>query len=167
MLKIIEIKQSELPVSIEIDSYVPLAVRTFTAPIGAVFYRVGNFDTSLVELPIDPNNGLVRGIKVVSFDRVGSGVSDKHLPTTEGLPVVAPEYVPTKRLDEAMEVTVSLIGNRFFVDWSNGQQAESRTKHGRMTFLLGNGLLLGAVIEEVTEKEAQQLRIHLQSERQN
>ena len=165
MLKITEIRQSQLPVVVEVDPYIPIAVRTFTAPIGAVFYRVGNFDTSLVEVPIDPNTGIVRGIKLVSLDRVGSGVRDEQLPTEHGLPVVAPESVPTKRLDEAREVTVSLVGSRFFVDWSNGQQIESKATLGRMTFFLGGGTLLGAVIENITEAEVQQLEAHLQGVR--
>ena len=117
----------------------------------------------MVELPIDPNSRLVRGIKLVSLDRVGSGVHDERLPTEPGLPVVAPESVPAKRLDEIMEVTVSLLGRRFFVDWSNGQQIESKATHGRMTFLLGGGALLGAVIEQLTEDETFQIEAHIQS----
>jgi hypothetical protein len=161
MIKISDIRPSNLPVSVEIDPYVPLAVRTFTAPIGAVFFRVGNFDTSLVEVPIDPISGLIRGIKLVSIDRVGFGVADGHLPAVEGLPVVASESVPTKRQDEKQEVTVSLMGNRFYLDWSNGRQIESKATHGRMTFFIGSEVLLGASIEDITESEAQQLRKHL------
>jgi hypothetical protein len=165
MLRITEIRQSELTVGVEVDPYIPIAARTFTAPIGAVYYRVGNFDTSLVEMPIDPNSGIVRGIKLVSFDRIGSGVRDEQLPAEQGLPVVAPESVPTKRLDEAREFAVSLIGSRFFVDWSNGQQIDSKATLGRMTFFLGGGTLLGAAIENITETEARQLEVHLQSAR--
>jgi hypothetical protein len=76
MLSICEIKPSDLAVSIEVDPYVPIAVRTFSAPIGAVFYRVGNFETSLVEVPIDPLSGTVRGIKLVSLDRDGTSIDD-------------------------------------------------------------------------------------------
>lgn len=163
MLRITRIEQSELPVSVEVGPYLPLVVRTYTAPIGAVYYRVGNFDTSLVELPIDPNSGLVRGIKLVSLDRVGSGVCDEKLPAEQGLPVVTLESLPTKRFDETREVTVSLIRCRFFVDWSSGQQIDLKAMHGRMTFFLGGGMLLGAAIEQITEDEARQLDAHLQS----
>lgn len=165
MLRITEIRPSELTVGVEVDPYIPIAARTFTAPIGAAYYRVGNFDTSLVELPIDIDSGIVRGIKIVSLDRLGSGVRDEQLPTEQGLPVVALESVPWKRLDEAREVTVSLIGSRFFVDWSNGQQIESRATLGRMTFFLGGGALLGAAIENITDTEARQLEVHLQNAR--
>lgn len=58
MLNIREIKPSDLAVSIEVDPYVPVTVRTFSEPLGAVFYRVGNFGTSLVEVPIDRCPGL-------------------------------------------------------------------------------------------------------------
>ena len=53
---------------------------------------------------------------------------------------------------------VSLIGSRFFVDWSNGQQIESKATLGRMTFFLGGGTLVGAAIENITETEALQLQ---------
>ena len=36
MLKIVQIEHSEMPVSVEVDPYIPITVRTFTAPIGAV-----------------------------------------------------------------------------------------------------------------------------------
>jgi len=163
MIKISEIRPSKLPVSVEIDPYIPLVVRTFTAPIGAVFFRVGNFDTSLVEVPIDPNSGLLRGIKLVSIDRVGSGIADDHLLAIDGLPVVSSESIPTNRQDDRQEVAVRLMENRFFLDWSNGRSVESKATHGRLTFFIGMGTLLGAAIEKVTENEAQQLRQHLTS----
>jgi hypothetical protein len=163
MLQVSHIREINAPVEVEVDPYVPLAVRTFTAPIGAVFYRVGNFETSLVEMPIDPMTGVVRGIKVVSIDRVGQCINDVALPTSHGLPVVPVECIPAKRHDDRQDVSVSLVGNRFFIDWSNGRQIEMRVSHGRLTFFIGNGQLLGAAIESVSESESQQLRQHLPS----
>jgi hypothetical protein len=161
MLKISKIKPSELPVAVEVDCYVPLAVRTFTSPIGAVFYRVGNFDTSLVEMPIDPTSGIVRGLKLVSIDRLGIPIEDGNLPSLEGLPVVDAQSIPAKRDDDKQEVSVSLIANRLFIDWSNGRTIESKASHERMTFFIGGGVLLGAALEGVTRSEAQQLERHL------
>lgn len=161
MLKISEIRVINAPVVVEVDPYIPVTLRTFTKPIGAVYYRVGNFEYSLVEVPIDPMTGMIRGLDVVSIDRVGSGVDDNGLPTVEGLPIVSPECIPARRNDDKHEVSVSLIGSRFFIDWSNGRSIESRASHGRLTFFIGGGVLLGAALESVSESEIQQLRMHL------
>jgi len=163
MLNIREIKPSDLVVSVEVDPYVPIAVRTFSAPIGAVFYRIGNFETSLVEVPIDPLSGTVRGVKVVSLDRVGTFIDDSALPLLRGLPVVAKESIPLKRQDEQREVTVALDDGRLLIDWSEGQQLDTKAVHGRLTFLIGGGALLGAVVESLSQAEQQALQVHMPS----
>jgi hypothetical protein len=161
MLKIREIKPSNLVVSVEVDPYVPLAVRTFTAPIGAVFYRVGNFETSLVEVPIDPISGTVRGIKVVSIDRVGTSIDDSKLTILHGLPVTAQESIPQKRQDDQREVSIVLVGDRLVINWSGGQQIDTKAVHGRLSFFIGSGALLAAAIEFLTQAEQQALQAHL------
>lgn len=164
MLNIREIKPSDLAVSVEVDPYVPVAVRTFSAPIGAVFYRIGNFETSLVELPIDPLSGTVRGIDVVSIDRVGTALDDIALPLLKGLPVVAQESIPEKRYyDEKREVIVALADDRLVIDWSGGQQLDTKSVHGRLCFLIGGGALLGAVVESLSQVELQSLLAHMPS----
>jgi hypothetical protein len=163
MMSIREIKPSDLAVSIEVDPYVPIAARTFSAPIGAVFYRVGNFETSLVEMPIDPLSGTVRGIKVVSLDRVGTSIDDSALHLLQGLPVVTQESIPQKRQDEQREVTVALADGRLVIDWSEGQRLDTKAVHGRLTFLIGGGALLGSVIESLSQAEQQALLVHMPS----
>jgi hypothetical protein len=161
MLYIREIKSSNFDVNVEVDPYVPVAVRTFSAPIGAVFYRVGNFETSLVEVPIDPLSGTVRGVKVVSLDRVGTSIDDSALQLLPGLPVVTQESIPQKRQDEHREVTVALDDERLVIDWSEGQQLDTKAVHGRLSFLIGGGALLGAVVESLSQAELQALFLHI------
>jgi hypothetical protein len=163
MMNIREIKPSDLVVSIEVDPYVPIAVRTFSAPIGAVFYRVGNFETSLVEIPIDPLSGTIRGVKVVSLDRVGASIDDSALQQLQGLPVVTQESIPQKRLDEQRKVTVALADGRLVIDWSEGQQLDTKAVHGRLSFLIGGGALLGAVVESLSQAEQHALLVHMPS----
>ena len=163
MLNIREITPSDLAVIVEVDPYVPIAARTFSAPIGAVFYRVGNFETSLVEVPIDPLTGTVRGIKLVCIDRVGTAIDDRALPLQQGLPVAAQESIPQWRQDENREVTAVLTEDRLVIDWSNGQQLDTKAVHGRLSFLIGGGALLGAVIESLTKAEHQSLLAHMPS----
>jgi hypothetical protein len=164
MLIIREIKPSDLVVSVEVDPYVPVAVRTFSKPIGAVFYRVGNFETSLVEVPIDPLSGTVRGIKLVSVDRVGVDFDDSTLAVLQGLPVTSEEFIPPKRyVDDKREVTVSLAGDRLVIDWSGGQQLDTKSVLGRLSFLIGGGFLFGAVIDSLSQAEQQSLCVHLPS----
>jgi hypothetical protein len=163
MLNICKIKPSDLAVSVEVDPYVPITVRTFSAPIGAVFYRVGNFETSLVEVPIDPLSGTVRGVKVVSLDRVGTSIDDGVLPLFQGLPVVPQECIPEKRQDEHREVTIAVADGRLVIDWSGGKQLDTKAVHGRLSFLIGSGELLGAVVESLSQAEQQSLLAHLPS----
>ncbi len=165
MLEIVAVHPSDLPVIVTVDPYIPIVARTFSSPIGAVYYRVGNFATSLVEVPIDPVDGTVRGIKLVTLDRTGSVIDEVGLRCHPGLPVVAPECLPASRLDESREVSVSLLGNRCLIDWSNGDKVDSKATHGRMTFFLGGAALLGAAIEQLTESETRQIAIHLQASR--
>ncbi len=161
MLGISEIKQSELAVRVEVDPYVPIAVRTFSEPMGAVFYRVGNFETSLVELPIDPTSGTVRGVKMVLFDRVGTSFDDSTLSLVQGLPVVAQESIPQQRQDEKRDILVTLTGSRLVIDWSGGQRMDTKAMLGRLGFLIGGGALLGAVVESLSQTEQQSLLAHM------
>lgn len=161
MLSISEIKQSELATIVEMDPYVPIAVRTFSEPIGAVFYRVGNFKTSLVELPIDPKSGTVRGVKLVIFDRVGTSFDDSTLPLVPGLPVVAQEAIPQQRQDEKRDILVTLSGSRLVIDWSGGQLIDKKAVLGRLGFLIGGGALLGAVVESLSQAEQHSLLAHM------
>ncbi|SKB09673.1 hypothetical protein SAMN02745166_05172 [Prosthecobacter debontii] len=163
MLYIDKIKASDLPVSVEVDPYVPIAVRTFSAPIGAVFYRVGNFDTSLVELPIDPISGAVRGIKVVCLDRVGTAIDETALSEVHGLPITAKESIPQKRQDDQRDVAATLIGDRLLIDWSGGQKLDTKAVHGRLSFFIGDGSLLAAAVESLTSEERQSLLPHMPS----
>ncbi|MFQ3582058.1 MAG: hypothetical protein SNJ49_09150 [Chloracidobacterium sp.] len=164
MLIISEIKSSNLAASVEVDPYVPVTVRTFSEPIGAVFYRVGNFETSLVEVPIDPLSGTVRGIKLVSLDRVGADFDDSAFAVLQGLPITSQESIPPKRyVDDHREVTVSLAGDRLVISWSGSQQIDTKSVHGRLSFLIGSGFLLGAVIECLSQAEQQSLCVHLPS----
>lgn len=161
MLQIDQVLPSELPIVIKTDRHIPIAVKTFDNPIGAVFYRTGNFRTSLIEIPIDPLSGLLRGIKIVSIDRVGSNVSHHISPVEQGLPRVVKECIPDRILDEKQEVSVSLLDGCLFVDWSNGRQIQSKSIHKKLAFLMGGGGVLGALIDGLAEEELSHIEWHL------
>jgi hypothetical protein len=163
MLNIQEAISLDVPTIVEIDPYIPIAVRTYETPIGAVFYRVGNFDTSLVEIPIDQFTGTLRGIKVVSIDRVGIGINDVDLPVSDGLPTVPTDEIPQRRIDDRQEVAVSLVGTRFFIDFGSGRVPTMAFRHRRLTYLVAEGLLIGAVVDSLTDIERNQLITHLSS----
>lgn len=161
MLTIREIKPSDLETSVEVDPYVPIVVRTFATPFGAVFYRVGNFETSLVEVPIDPSSGTVRGIKLISLDRIGIAVDESKLPQILGLPITVRESIPDRRREDHREIKVALLEDRLVVEWTSGEQVDTKSVHGRLAFLMGGGTLLGAVIDSITPEERQLLVPHL------
>jgi hypothetical protein len=115
MLRISRLKSTDLSIFV-VDPYVPIAARTYTVPIGAVFYRVGNFQTSLVEVPIDPMTGLIRGLKVVFIDRVGAVIDASKHTAIQGLPAVARDAIPNRLHDDPREVAVALDHDQFIVD---------------------------------------------------
>ena len=166
VLKIQSIQTVDFQVTVQVDPYVPLEVRTYSKPLGAVFYRVGNFKTSLVELPIDPTSNMIRGFDLVRIDRVKPFIDDQCWPTKVGLPVVNLETVPRHGLlDEVRDISVSLVENRFVIDWSNGCEIEFKTSYGRLTFFIGRDMLLGAAVENLKAFEAEQLGERLRSPR--
>jgi hypothetical protein len=162
MPRVESIQTVDFQVTVEVDPYVPLAIRTYAKPLGAVFYRVGNFKTSLIELPIDPQSRLVRGLKVLSFDCVKPiGGDYEHLPQVVGLPVICSETMPTERIDEVKNISVSLGHRRFFIDWSERCEIELRATLDRLTFFIGNNRLLGAMVGGLSELEAEQIKEHI------
>ena len=161
MLTIRKIEPSDLTVSVEVDFYVPIKARTYSEPFGAVFYLVGNFNTSLVEVAVDPSSGTIRGLTLVLADRLGAATAEVALTVVPGLPVASQVSIPDRYARDHREVEVALVGDRLFIDWSEGRQADTKAVHGRISFLIGDSALLGAVIETLTNAELEVLTPHI------
>lgn len=77
--------------------------------------------------------------------------------------MVMRECIPQKRQDELREVTVALADGRLVIEWSGGKQVDTKAVHGRLSFLIGSGELLGAVVESLSQAEQQSLLSHMPS----
>lgn len=160
-LEIDSATQVDARLDIEVDPYLPIAVRTYTAPLGAVFYRVGNFETSLIEIGIDPSTRVVRGVKAVSLDRVGKVFEWNNLPRRQGLPVVAEAALPADRVDDLREICANLSGSVLVLDWSQGEPPQYLVEHAELAFAVGDRGLIGAVISGLSEEQQALLKEHL------
>lgn len=99
---------------------------------------------------------------MVSLDRVGTSFDDSSLILLQDVPVVAPESIPLNRyVDDKREFTVALADGRLVIDWSGGERIDSKSVHGRLSFLIGSSALLGAVVESLSQAEKQSLLAHL------
>jgi hypothetical protein len=152
-LKIDSVAELDVDVEIEVDPYLPIVARTSTAPLGAVFFRVGNFETSLVEIDIEPSTRIIRGISAVSLDCVGKVFALNNLPRKKGLPVVAEDALPANRVDELRKVRASMLEGVLVLDWSDGETPQYVTEHTGLGFVVGAGVLIGAVFSELSAEQ--------------
>jgi len=129
---------------IEVDDYVPLRFRTYERPLGASYLRVGDRTKSLVELLIDPNQGLLRGITVTCFSALSSW---PHMETREvalGLPVLAVPWGKANRIDSGVDFSVSVHGSDILVSWAALDRCDASCFQDRVRFLAVDGQLAGA-----------------------
>src|SRR5262245_56875639 len=76
-------------ISLVVDGYVPLAFESCCDRSPAGYLRLGNYSTTLVELAVEVGTQVLRGLTVVSIDRIsewpGFGVTDVE----DGLPTLS------------------------------------------------------------------------------
>lgn len=159
-MKVVAVNQIVVPLSVKVDPYIPLAVKTYEGAIGAIFLRIGNFQTSLIEIPIDPKTGIVRGIKLVSFNKVSERRKLIIYNHYDGLPevsldefvnggFVSPEddFRYGRFVEYRIEFVVYTMSNRIIIDWSDKNVIDSEYTYRGLSFFCGDGSLLGASIE--------------------
>jgi hypothetical protein len=129
---------------IEIDDYVPLRFRTYERPIGASYLRVGDQTKSLVELLIDPNQGLLRGITVTCFSGLSSWPRMDTREGSPGLPVLAVPWGKANRVDSGVDFAVSVQGSDILVFWAALDRCDASHFQDRLRFLVVDGQLAGA-----------------------
>ncbi|MGA2083669.1 MAG: hypothetical protein ABSH53_24130 [Holophaga sp.] len=164
MLNILETRKHNCPVIVEIDEYLPLAVKAYARPFDPTYYRLGNFKTSLAEIPINPNDGLVMGIDLICFDKICKPPELVPEVKQSGLPIAAMDKLEKKINDELMDVRVSLFDHTFFLDWrdpSYSQAGAYLTEQGRLHYLIQAGKLQGALISALSDREVGRLEEHM------
>lgn len=142
-----------LQTTVTIDPYIPLIARTYEAPIGAVIWRTGNFKTSLVEIAMEPESGIVRGLKLV-LGECNTPASFRLGPeVVQGLPVVRGDHVPSRMSEECRDLNISISEGNIFIDWCLGGKIDQIFTSDRLSFYVGNNELLGASVGRITPDE--------------
>lgn len=128
---------------IEVDDYVPLRFRTCGGPVGASYLRVGDNTKSLVELLIDPNQGLLRGVTVTCFSMLSSWPRMEIREVTQGLPALAVPWGKADRLDSGVNFSVAVQGAEILVAWQALDCCTVSSFQDRVRFLVVDGHLAG------------------------
>lgn len=100
----------------EVDDFVPLLLKADTNPIGANFYRIGDFKTTLVEIYVHPDSLEFRGLKIVLVNSIVANLPQMNVDEVPGIPVF-----------------VDIFGNERIVD--NPQSLNFFIKDGRIGFV--------------------------------
>ncbi len=107
--------------AVEMDGFVPLSFRCLGAPNVPIYWRTGNFDTSLLEIGLHPITGAICSVTVTSIDPSGflaarSGLDDVRR-TLPGMPFCDIAAWPSDRFkDEAGDFTIE-VGENSVTIW--------------------------------------------------
>lgn len=168
MIIISAIAEEANSASLTIDEYVPVSFRTYLGPLGAKYLRIGNFETTLLECLLDQHSNTIRGVTLVSFDKI-------HAPTviqvnTEafGLPVVdvqqsgVPDLLEDSRQAEVeCKFSVGLTSDFFEIDLTEIASADRKITCGPAQFFLRNSALVGIRFTSLSSSEISILQKHV------
>lgn len=161
MLRIVEISDQTFSVTVETDDYVPLSVVTYDKPLGAMFYRLGNFDTSLIEIAVDPESGTLRGFTVVSADRKFEGRVSAG-PTVAGVPLTSlSAFAQGDIVDDPESFSLGLRDRTAIVAMNNFEISDTITACGNLKFYLYLNTLVGLTVENLSERDIVAISDHL------
>ena len=159
------------PCLVEVDPYLPLSFKTYSEVLpGARYFRIGNFDTSLLEIGIAPSSMAIRKVSLVSFDKIvncDQRTAAKGIQETVGLPVVCPASLRGNRTDEHTEFGVCLCGDEFHIDWSQGKSLSAVVRFQKARFYLAERELCRITFRELSQSQVDLLGERLREGRKN
>jgi hypothetical protein len=171
-MKIIGISNSKYPYHpyiVTVDEYVPIIFKTHDNPLpGPPYYRIGDFEYSLLEIEIDPAAGMIRGLTIVSLGKHSqsnliSTIQQVSAPMEEGLPIAHPDITNVELTDVALNFKMCLEGNKFAIDWIQEQTIKKYIRHKDALFVLSGDEFIGIVFENLTKDQIEKLHVHLSS----
>ena len=161
MLKLHRVIDQSFDLIVETDHYVPLSVYAYEGPMGANFYRIGNFATSLIEITVDPETGGLRGFSVVSFDQIFEGqISARN--TVVGLPAFdLSDFHESPIRDELRPFSLGLRGNIVIVATDDFEKFDTTVSCGRLKYYFRSKILVGMSIENLEKRHVEVISSHL------
>lgn len=157
---------SVAPVSIECDGYVPIIVEFaggFEWP--PKYWRTGDFETSLIEIGVDPRDKTICSITVTSLSSLPEKSKSEALPLEDfqpGLPRADPAIWSQEQwyVDDKCEVKAVLIEDQLIVAFGDLDQPMTNSVIcGQVVFLIDKmNVLRGFTIHGLTEREIENLR---------
>ena len=155
-------KPTDVPCLIEVDEYVPLSFRTSREPQGSSFLRVGNYSTTLTEMLINPDTGLLRGVTLTSFERFSEWPALGETTPSEGLPVLSVDWGDSYSVDVERDFQVSLRGDQLLIWWDDVAAPSNSLTFGRVQFLVFESELRGIRFFDLSGEEVSTLAAHAQ-----
>lgn len=154
------------PCRINVDYYVPLNFEAYEDVIpGPRLFVIGN-RRSLLEMTIDPETFVLRGVTLVLFDRVLSPaevVEPFCAEQLEGLPVVDPSCLPEEVTREHVDFWVALVDDELVIDWSTTPQFSQLIRYHSVDFYTAHGELRRIAFRGFNASERAILAEHVQS----
>lgn len=135
MLKVIGENPCE-QLEMELGDYVPFKFQCHTKRGQPIYWRTGNFESTLLEVEINADDGQVVGASLLLAGNVKKGFPKLQLPESShtGLPVVCTSHWPDDHfLDEVQPFDVFIDGPRLLVMISD-QDAERVLVAGNVVF---------------------------------
>jgi hypothetical protein len=140
------------PVVIEVDDYVPCRVRTYGRPIGAHYLRIGNLKTSLFELILEQESGVIRGFTLTYFDKLVQCPTLTAVPRLKGLPKLNVPGSTARSTDVKREIEVSTEGE-LAIYWGDISGVDAVIEYENIAFCRCQGELVGAVVMGLEDRQ--------------
>jgi hypothetical protein len=160
-LSVVEITAVQAPCKLEFDEYVPLRLRTYDRPIGANYVRLGNYSTTLLELIVEPNTKVLRGVTVTSYEVLGDWPDLRIVSDADGLPVLSPMFDGANRVDLEEEFRVSVRKGEVLVFWGDLGEC-SQSNFAQVHCLVHDGQLRGIRFSGLSDEESKLFASHAQ-----
>jgi hypothetical protein len=155
--------------TLTIDEYVPISFRTYSGLLGAKYLRLGNFKTSLLECLLDPHSYAIRGITLLSFDRIHvPNMGVEKLDENSGRLILDLQRSNLTELSlgaDYAEVncafSVGLARDYLEVDLFGIATADSKVICGQVEFFLRDNALVGIRVTKLMSNEISILQEHI------
>lgn len=162
MLKFID-TSPELINDVEIDYYVPFIVdvkeQNFTNE-NSIYWRTGNFDTSLLEIGIGEKSGILQNITLTMVNQVyTNGINYEALETRSGIPIFDISLIKNKIFDYFSEYYVSLAVDNVTVAITPKNRVKTIINMGRVDMGFGfENELIFIKVNKLSDREYKDLK---------